>query len=125
MKIYTIKEQVKKNRITFISEEEPCCSRVLKKAAGGEDMVEISSRSRQMLQEENVIKMDNVRKEKEKEKEREEIKELILEQDRKTEAWRKARIAQLKISINNINAIPDDPEVLKETSAMIASLFID
>ncbi len=125
MKIYTMKERVKKNRITFISREEPCGSRVLKKAAGGEDIVEISGRARQKLNEENVIKMKKVREEKEKEKQREEIKELILEQDRKAETRRKTRIARLKISMNNINAIHNNPEVLKETSAMIASLFID
>lgn len=125
MKIYKMKERVNKNRISFISEKEPRTRRALKKAAGGEDIVEISNGARQQLNEANIIKMKKVREEKDKERQREEIKELIFEQDRKTETWRKIRIAELKISINNINAIQNDPEVLKETSTMIASLFMD
>jgi hypothetical protein len=125
MKIYTIKERIKKNRISFITEEEPGHRRVLKKAAGAEDILEISGRARQRLNEENIIHMKKVREEKEKEREREEIKELIIEQDKKAEAERRSMIARLKISIHNINAIQDDPEVLKETSAMISSLLIN
>ena len=125
MKIYTIKERIIKNRISFISEEEPGQSRVLKKAAGGEDILEISGRARQRPHEENIIHMKKIREDKEKEKEREEIKELIFQQDRKAETERRSRIARLKISIHNLNAVQGDPEILKETSEIIRSLLMN
>ncbi len=123
MKIYNINKKVKKNRISFICQDETCGSRILKKAAGGEDIFEISRGANEHIHEDNLVKLKKAREEKEKEKQRKEIQELIYEQDKRAEEERRRRIARLKISMNNINAIQDNPDVLKETSEMIRSLF--